>query len=696
MSVFILENVSKCFVTNKVRNDVLKEINLSLPDKGLFSIVGKSGCGKSTLLNILMGIEKPSSGKVFFNGKNIAKYNDKKFSEYHLTGVSLVFQHYNLFNDLTAFENVLLPLEISGKSNKENKQKIKDLFTKFKIEKLLDRKVKNLSGGEKQRVAILRSLITDPKAILCDEPTGALDSQNSREIMGILREISKNKLVVMVSHNKELVNEFSDYILKLQDGRIEENKAILPIRNFNSFSEEKIKYSSRWTRKFLKLNLKKNFKKNLFSIIACILSFSAMLISVGFSEGSKSSQERALKQNLGLGVATASESQFIDIEGSPLSFEKTVRPSLELVDNYLSDFKSIRYEENLSYFISNYPSCYFNDSKINNFEMIPLYDATLKSYGSEMIVKGVPGNNEFEQIIVNEEFEKLLGGDCLNKTIVISNNSTINYQTGDVELPFVKDSLNFSKKFKICGVVREFSFLNTPKIYFSYFGAKNFLQNEQMENISSYLNKRFTYYDYLEKCAEDDLACSYSCYLFVTDINEIDQFFSKVELMADEPLQITSKALETKNTYATFINSFSSTLIIFVIIAFIGINFILGMISLSTFLENRKNTAILTCLGSRNSSIYSMHIKENYLIVILSFILSIFFAKFLESKLNPFIYSKYTLENLIKIPLNSFLGIPFGLPIFLLLIALICSTLFTLIPMRIYRQNSITDELRDE
>ena len=113
MSVFVLENVKKSFIVEKTEHVVLENINVSFPDFGLVSIVGKSGSGKSTLLNILMGIEKPTEGKVLFKGKNIAKFNDAKFSSFHLSGVSTVFQHYNLFEDLTAFENVLLPLKMN-------------------------------------------------------------------------------------------------------------------------------------------------------------------------------------------------------------------------------------------------------------------------------------------------------------------------------------------------------------------------------------------------------------------------------------------------------------------------------------------------------------------------------------------------------------------------------------------------------
>lgn len=696
MSVFVLENVSKSFYSNKKENKVLESINLKFPDVGLISIVGKSGCGKSTLLNILMGIEKPTSGKVKFLNKDISKFSDKKFSSCHLNGVSLIFQHYNLFNNFTAFENVILPLEMKGIKRREITRKAKEYFKSFNIEHLLSRKVKNLSGGEKQRIAIIRSLITEPKVLLCDEPTGALDTQNSREIMGILRKISQKTLVIMVSHNKNLVNEFSDFILVLKDGKIVSNN----MTNLNGNSNQKlnlnIKYSSRWKTRFIKKNFIKNFKKNLFSIIACTLSFTAMFISVGFSEGSKSSQEEALEQNLSLGFATISESQFVEIEGSPLNYEKTVRPSLEVVDKHLSDFNSIRIEENLSYFISSYPSCEYRNRTITNFSMVPLYDVSLETYGKDLLKSGKPPQKNFNEIIVNEEFATLFDESILNRTITLNNNASVTYQTGDKDNPFIKDNLNLIQKFKVVGIVHEFSFLNTPKIYYSYAGAKNFLKGQMMENLSFFFGHKYTYYDYLESCENDDPVSSYSSFLFVTDPNEVEKFFSKVKEINGNGLSITSTALETKETYGTFIGSFTSTLIVFVLIAFAGINFILGMISLSTFLENRKDTAILTCLGARNGSIYSMYLIENIIVILLSFIASIFAAKIFQNILNNFIYKKFMLSNLIMVPFKSYFNIPFGLIIFLLFIAVICSTLFTLTPMFIYRHKSLTDELRDE
>ena len=696
MSVFILQGIKKTFVVNKKENVVLNDINLVFPDSGLVSIIGKSGSGKSTLLNILMGIEKPTSGKVFFKGKNIAKFNDRQFSKFHLSGVSTIFQHYNLFDDLTALANVTLPLRMKGVNSNKAKKAAIEKFKELKIEELAKRKVKNLSGGEKQRIAILRSIITTPDVILCDEPTGALDVKNSREIMGILKNLSKKILIIMVSHNKELVDEFSDYIIQLKDGKIIENNLPVSQSKIEKNKRGKNKYKGDWIETFLAKNLKTNFGKNLFSIVSCSVGFASLFLCVGFLIGSENSHEEALRKNLSIGNATVSKVESVEIENSPLTYQKTVRPELSEVDEELNDFTTIRIEENLSYFISSCATCSYNDKNFNNFQMVPLYDFSLKNYGSELLIEGRGGDNNFEEIIVNQEFADLIGKNVLGKTIVIRNSASTNFKTFDEENPFIKDQLIIERPMKIIGIIKEFPFLNNPKIYYSYEGSKNFLKGEYMENLSYFYGYPYTFYDYLIDCDSDDAVSSYSSYIFLTDLSESTEFFEKIKKLKNQSLEITSTVADIKETYTTFISSFSKTLLVFSGIAFIGINFILGMISLSSFLQNRKNTAILTCLGSRNASIYNLHLYENYIVIAISFWISMFLANFAQKKLNPYLSNKFSLSNLITIPFESFYGIPFGLILILSSVVVVCSTIFTMVPMLIYRHGFITEELRDE
>ena len=700
MSNFYLENISKSFKTHTGDFYALKNISISFPSTGLVSIVGKSGSGKSTLLNILLGIEKPSKGKLFFEGKDISKMSDKQFSKYHLNDVSMVFQHYNIFLDLSAKENITLPLLMKGSSKNEAENEAQRLLKEFSLEYLENQKASLLSGGEKQRIAISRAIITNPKVILCDEPTGALDSLNSIAIMDILKKLSKTTLVIIVSHNKKLVDDYSDRIITLKDGEIINDKSINECFDRKDF-KRKSKYSSKWTNLFTKLNLKKDKKKNIFSALSCVIGFAAIFLSFGFYTGSQSSQENALLNNLSVLHATASIKSFYEIENSPFSYEKSVRPEDSELNKYLKDFKNVVYEPNLSYLFPSYPYGKYQGESIEGFQLVPLYDVSLNYYGSDLLVEGIFPKGNLLDVLVNEEFAKLLNvrnEDLIDELFNISYFTSLSYNTGDYENPFIKDDYSFDYQLRIVGVVKEFSFLNTPKIYYSYQALQDELSQTYAENISSYLGYEISYFDYILMVNEDDPISSYSSEIFLTSIDESKTFFELITKLieTEDTFQIDSNAYDIQQSYKTFIESFSTALFVFVIIAFIGVNFILGMISFSTFIENRKNSAILTCLGAKNSSIQTIYLSENYIVVGISIIISIFVAILLQFLLNNIISNNFALDNLITIPFKMFLGTPFGLIFLLFAIAIIFSTIFTLSPMLIYRHLSLSDELRDE
>lgn len=700
MSIFCLNGISKIFKTHSGDFYALKNINLELSSTGLTSIIGKSGSGKSTLLNILLGIEKPTSGSLLFNNKNISKMSDKRFSQYHLNDISMVFQHYNIFLELTALENIILPLLMKGMSRNNAVKRGKELLDEFKMKNLMNQKCKTLSGGEKQRVAILRAIGTAPKVLLCDEPTGALDSKNSEAIMEILKKLSKSILVVLVSHNKELVKKYSDRIITLKDGMIESDKTIFQ-------TSEKVgllrssKYSSKWNSLFTKLNLRLNFKKNIFSFISTCFGFTSIFLSIGFYAGSQISQDNALKNNLAITHASASEKTYFNIENSPLSYEKSVRPSLTSIDKYMSDFDEIIYEPNLTYLFPTFPYGSYQGEMVDNFRLIPIYDISLESYGKDLLVEGETPNGNLLDVLVNEEFVKelsLSNEEIIDDLFNITYSTSISFVTENYDNPFIKDEYSFNYDLRVVGVVKEFSFLNTPKIYYSYPALKKELSTIYLENISSYLGRPVTCLDYIVDASDDDPISSYSFEVFISKIEDSSKFFSRIKELneSEATFQIESDAYDIQQSYKTFIESFSTALFIFTIIAFIGVNFILGMIGLSSFIENKKNSAILTCLGAKNSSIQSIYLSENYLIVIVSLILSIPLAMLSEFILNSLIEKSFSLSNLISIPFIRFMGVPFLLPIGLALVALLFSSLFTLTPMLIYRHISLSDELRDE
>ena len=219
MTLVKLKDVSRFYKVDKERFYALKHFTYEFKEKGLFSICGKSGSGKSTLLNIIALLDKPSDGYLVFSNEDTTYWKEKRVNRYRNKDIGIIFQKYNLLEDETALYNISFPLLIHGENYKKSKNKAYGYALKFGFDKeFLNKKVNTLSGGEKQRIAILRAIINEPKLLLCDEPTGALDQKNSILVMELLKSISKERLVIMVSHNLELVDKYSDVTIYLKDG----------------------------------------------------------------------------------------------------------------------------------------------------------------------------------------------------------------------------------------------------------------------------------------------------------------------------------------------------------------------------------------------------------------------------------------------------------------------------------------------
>ncbi len=217
-----LENVTKVYSSKKGEDvKALNNISITFPNRGLYFIIGKSGSGKSTLLNILGTLDIPTSGTITINGQNITSFNERELTSYRSRHIGFIFQEFNLLDDLNVYDNIGLSLDL--KKVKSTKKDIDAYLKMVGIENLGLRKVSELSGGEKQRVAIARALIKKPSLILADEPTGNLDSVNSEGIFNLLKQISQNHLVIVVSHDRESASKYADGIMEISDGEIIQN-----------------------------------------------------------------------------------------------------------------------------------------------------------------------------------------------------------------------------------------------------------------------------------------------------------------------------------------------------------------------------------------------------------------------------------------------------------------------------------------
>ena len=305
-----LKDIVKKYNTGGTEVEVLKKVNISFRESEFVSILGASGSGKTTLLNIIGGLDKYSSGDMLLMGRSTKEFTDRDWDSYRNGTIGFVFQSYNLIVHLSVIENVKLALSISGESNKENDIKAKKVLEDVGLGEHLHKKPNQLSGGQMQRVAIARALVTNPKVILADEPTGALDSKTSVQIMELIKEISKEKLVIMVTHNPELARKYSDRIVSVKDGEIiEDTKPYIEQEGNNGYELKKtaMAFSSAIKSSFKNL-LTKKFR-SLMTVVASSIGIISIGLVLAISSGMDKYIQTMQNENLSSMPITISSNQ---------------------------------------------------------------------------------------------------------------------------------------------------------------------------------------------------------------------------------------------------------------------------------------------------------------------------------------------------------------------------------------------------
>lgn len=215
-----LENIKKIFRTDEVETWALRDVNLEVQDGEFVAIMGPSGCGKSTLLNILGLLDNPSEGTYTLNGKDVSKLKESERTDLRKGQIGIVFQSFNLIEELNVFENIELPLLYMGVGATERKKRVREVMERMAITHRRKHFPNQLSGGQQQRVAIARAVLPNPSIILADEPTGNLDSKNGKEVMDLLSELHKEgATVIMVTHSQHDAS-YADRIINLYDGQV--------------------------------------------------------------------------------------------------------------------------------------------------------------------------------------------------------------------------------------------------------------------------------------------------------------------------------------------------------------------------------------------------------------------------------------------------------------------------------------------
>ncbi len=613
-----LKNINKSYNNTKV----LKNINLTLPDKGLICILGASGSGKSTLLNIIGKIEVPDKGEVYFYNKNI---KDIKSEMYHTNYVSFIYQNYNLIDALSVKDN----LNLITKNNEW-------IINKLGLSKIKNIKTNKISGGEKQRTAIARSILSDSLVYLADEPTGAIDTANSIKIMQILKELSKEKLVLMITHNEELAHAYADEIIYLKDGTINKRKPTKECNTYKEIFKNKRKLSFKDIFKISMGYLKEQKIRSILTILATTIGLTSLTIVLGINNGLneeiKSLEKEALysypiiipKEKVTLNMSLNNKNSKTEI--GVTSDYNLIKNKID--DNLLNKVKTFN-NTYISYYHEISNQKFLENSYISpSEEYFSLIKGKMPQSKNEILILLNSENSISESLKDYLKLEKMTYDEILDKTINVEN-----------------------KTLKIVGIV------NSNNGYFSA--------------LSGIL---------------------YSNNLFSGEITEIHiypQNYKAKEHIKNElkNYNIIDDASSALNVTRTLINTITITLTIFSIISLIVSVILIITITYINVLEKNKDIGIYKTLGINRKQIKKIFLNQNYILSLTSSAISIIIVFLIGLNINELVSSKIGITSLVKINNNIIISI--------ILISIIITKIASIVPINIATKKKIIDNLHN-
>lgn len=572
-------------LTKKYENKtIFNKISLTFPNQGLYSIIGESGCGKSTLLNLIGCLDEEYEGEMFFDGHNyrIEANNIRK-------KIGIIYQNYNLLEDLSVKDNITISLKIKGL--------VDDKIIEKTCEKLnlstdlLNKKAKVLSGGEKQRVALARILVTKPKIILADEPTGSLDSSNGNKVLEHLKEVSKDTLVILVTHNKDLAYKYSDDVILFE--------------SLNGYDkrDKKRKYDYKENKDnsnflILKSHFKSNAFRHMLSCIALVVSFVFSSFSLSFFLNATPLLENVSSNYVDKDVFSISKTFSHKIDNSFFSLTTVERPTVDELKSLSKILPPIDFYYSLNPFVPEIID--INDYTILNVSFVPCF---------------VP--MESNEVIINS----LLFKEMKEEKIFF-----------DIEKSyFIEDQgYSFSHRFsyEIKSVVEEVGLLNTKKIYYNYFNMYNLLD--------SYITRDKSPIELIKEAKSDEELSSYKMLMHLKSKQNVSLLYEIINRGITN-YEITSNAYSIDSTLYQIADALKLVLTMFEIIIAISCFAIVFFLVVSLLNDYTKEKAILLSLGKNRKSFFTLYLQEILIVLLFSFVIGVITLIFLKQLIQKFI-----------------------------------------------------------
>ena len=496
-----LKDVSKYYYQDGVIATGFSKVNLELFLGEFVVITGESGSGKSTILNVLSGLDTYEDGEMFINGEETSHYTEDDYLEYRRKYVSNIFQNFNLVNSYTVYQNIELAMLMNGKNKKDVKKYINELINKVGLKKYRNTHVSKLSGGQKQRVAIARALANDTPIIVADEPTGALDSAASASILKLLHEISKDKLVIVVTHNKAEIEKYATRLIRMHDGKILENKVLNKINLDKDIKEKDVNDITFISN--LRLGIRNAFNIPIKFILMFIIFMLITITLISNYGGFKISEYEELS-NFNNFFEDSSDKRIV-------LNKKDKTPFTE------EDYKLIEANKNIDYitkndlindytlYINNNSNLYI-DGKINRTKITKVDVGRLPNKDNEIVIIGHPDNwylSDMQEELLNDIFtlDDIMIIDNLKVVGIIydknENDYSVKFSFTDNLLSKIEDNLN-KNYIRISYQINK-QYLNSEEIYL------NIISSDKVAKGNVYLNENLNVYCKNNNCLNKTL-----------------------------------------------------------------------------------------------------------------------------------------------------------------------------------------------
>ncbi|MFK5883662.1 MAG: ATP-binding cassette domain-containing protein [Candidatus Izemoplasma sp.] len=741
-----IKNITKIYEIGDIKVRALDGVSLKFNKGEFVAVLGPSGCGKTTLLNVVGGLDRYNSGDLIINNKSTRDFKDSDWDAYRNNSVGFVFQSYNLINHISILENVEMGMTLSGVSPKIRREKAIEVLTKVGVADQMYKRSSQLSGGQKQRVAIARALVNDPDVILADEPTGALDSKTSVEVMELIAEIAKEKLVIMVTHNTNIAKKYATRIVRLKDGLVvESNDEDIIMDKDDEYELVKTSMSLMTALNLSFKNLKTKLGRTLITAFAGSIGIIGVALVLAMSNGFNEEISKLETETLSTLPITISEIPISFVGGPGMAFET---PDAVYTDEFepvsesdLIEHFNIITDEYIDYLYN------INDDFISSIQlsygvqMLVISDVDgelLTSANEEVFFKELSNNdsyiegqfdlvsgalpaNEYEVVLIvdiaNQIDNKILEflgidtsvtvnfDDVIGKELVVANSNDIEFEPLGAEViqHVTQDSYNNGIQLTVVGVMRareDGLESTTSGIYYHDDLELIFIDANSNSDICIILNsldnsefseEQVTALN-LQKHAAGCLDTPVIIGVYPTSFDYKDEVLDYLDaynegLAEEDQLVYTDLAATISGIMGSIIKNISTVLVAFAAISLVVSSIMIGIITYVSVLERTKEIGILRSLGARKRDISRVFNAESFIVGLVAGTMGVGLSLLLSIPINIILGRLLEdLDNVAQLRLDHAL--------YLILISVVLTFVAGLIPSKIAANKDPVEALR--